>query len=59
VDVAYAATGTNGKVYTARRTVNVALKPETYERMKAGGLSVIMQASLAPGRYQRQLLLDC
>jgi hypothetical protein len=52
VDVAYAATGTNGKVYTARRTVNVALKPETYERMKAGGLSVIMQASLPPGRYQ-------
>jgi hypothetical protein len=52
VDVAYAAASPTGKVYSARRTVALALKPDTYARVKADGLRVIMQANLPPGRYQ-------
>jgi VWFA-related protein len=53
VDVVYSATDTNGKVHPGERsTLTLAMKPETYARVKAGGLRVITQANLPPGRYQ-------
>lgn len=53
VDVLYSATDARDNVVaTDRNTVNLALKPETYERIKATGLRVIAQMDLAPGRYR-------
>lgn len=53
VDVVYSSTDTNSKVHPGERTtLNLALKPETYQRVKEHGLRVITQANLPPGRYQ-------
>ena len=53
LDIVDTATDVNSKVYPGdRSTLNLALKPETYQRVKAGGLRVITQMNLPPGRYQ-------
>jgi len=53
VEIAYTSVSSNGKIFPGdRHTVNLAMKPDTYERMKAHGLRVLSQASLPPGRYQ-------
>lgn len=51
-----AATDTSGKVFPGdRHTVTLALKPDTYERVKRGGVRVVTQLNLPPGRYQVRL----
>lgn len=53
LEVVSGATDANGKLFPGERaTVNLALKPATYERVKAKGLRVLTQANLPPGRYQ-------
>jgi VWFA-related protein len=53
VEVVSTATDANGKVYPGeRQTVNLMMKPQTYERVKSRGLRVLTQANLPPGRYQ-------
>ncbi len=48
-----AATDATGKLFPGdRHTVNLALKPETYQRMQQDGVRVITQLNLPPGRYQ-------
>jgi VWFA-related protein len=53
VEVAYAATSDAGKVIPGdRHTVALALKPDTYERVRRMGLRVLLEPRLAAGRYQ-------
>lgn len=53
LDLAYTTTDSRSKVIPGERnSVNLTLKPDTYERAKAGGFRVITQLNLAPGRYQ-------
>jgi len=53
VEVAYTALNSNGKAFPGERhTVSLAMKPDTYERVKTRGLRVLSQISLPPGRYQ-------
>jgi VWFA-related protein len=53
LDLLYTATSATGKVHPGERhTLNLALKPDTYERVKARGFRVLSQANLPPGRYQ-------
>ena len=53
LDVAHTATDSRGKVIPGERhSVNLSLKPDTYERVKASGFRVVSQINLAPGRYQ-------
>jgi VWFA-related protein len=53
LDVVNAATDANGKVFPGeRQTANLALKPDTYQRMKSRGFRVVSQVDLPPGRYQ-------
>jgi VWFA-related protein len=53
VEVVSAATDANGKLFPGeRQTVNLMMKPQTYERVKSRGLRVLTQANLPPGRYQ-------
>ncbi|HVZ21560.1 MAG TPA: VWA domain-containing protein [Vicinamibacterales bacterium] len=53
LDIVYAATDSDGKIHPGdRNTLTLALKPETYQRVKANGLRVLTQANLPPGRYQ-------
>jgi VWFA-related protein len=53
VEVVSAATDANGKVYPGeRQTVNLMMKPQTYDRVKSRGLRVLTQSNLPPGRYQ-------
>lgn len=53
LDIIYSSTDMNSKVHPGdRTTLNLALKPETYQRVKDHGLRVITQADLPPGRYQ-------
>jgi hypothetical protein len=50
VEVVSTATDANGKVYPGeRQTVNLMMKPQTYERVKSRGLRVLTQANLPPG----------
>jgi len=56
VDVAYSAVNNNGKVFPGERhTITLAMKPDTYERVKTRGLRVLSQTSLPPGRYQMRV----
>lgn len=53
LDVVYSATDANSKIWPGdRSTVNLAMKPETFERVKTGGFRVLTQMNLPPGRYQ-------
>jgi VWFA-related protein len=53
LDVANTATDSRGKVIPSERhTLNLSLKPDTYERVKAAGFRVVSQINLPPGRYQ-------
>ena len=53
LDIANTATDSKGKVFPGdRHSVNLSLKPDTYERVKASGFRVLSQLSLPPGRYQ-------
>jgi len=53
LEVAYAALDTNGKVFPgSTHAVNLAMKPDTFERVKARGFRVLSQMDLPPGRYQ-------
>ena len=53
LDVTYTAVDINGKVFPGDvHTVNLALKPDTFERVKARGVRVLSQIALPPGRYQ-------
>ncbi len=53
LEIANAATDGKGKVFSGdRHTVNLALKPDTYERAKERGFRVVTQLNLPPGRYQ-------
>jgi VWFA-related protein len=53
LELVHAATDSSGKVHpTVRHVVALSLKPDTHARMTAGGLRVLSQAELPPGRYQ-------
>jgi VWFA-related protein len=53
LEVAYAALDTSGKVFPgSTHAVNLAMKPETFARVKARGFRVLSQMDLPPGRYQ-------
>ena len=57
LDVTYSAVEVGGKVFPGdRHTVNLAMKPDTFERVKARGLRVLSQMSLPPGRYQLRVV---
>jgi VWFA-related protein len=56
LEVAYSALDTSGKVFPgSTHSVNLAMKPETFERVKARGFRVLAQMDLPPGRYQLRL----
>lgn len=56
VDVAYTAVNNNGKIFPGdRHTITLAMKPDTYARMREGGLRVLSQVNLPPGRYQMRV----
>ncbi|MEQ1911885.1 MAG: VWA domain-containing protein, partial [Vicinamibacterales bacterium] len=53
LEVRFTATNTLGKqIGSGAHTVNVALKPETFARVRTRGLRVLAQMDLPPGRYQ-------
>jgi VWFA-related protein len=53
LEVGFTAIDTKGKTHAGdRNTINLTLKPETLERVKARGFRVISQIDLPPGRYQ-------
>jgi VWFA-related protein len=53
LDVTYSAVDISGKVFPGdRHTVNLALKPDTFARVKEHGIRVLSQIALPPGRYQ-------
>jgi VWFA-related protein len=53
VEVTYSAVDANGKVFPGERhSINLAMKPDTFERVKARGFRVLSQLDLPPGRYQ-------
>jgi len=53
LEVGFTAVDSKGKVRAGdRNTINLTLKPETLERVKAHGFRVISQIDLPPGRYQ-------
>jgi VWFA-related protein len=56
LDVVHTATDSRGKVFPGERTtMNLALKPDTFERVKEHGFRVLAQLNLAPGRYQMRV----
>jgi VWFA-related protein len=56
LEVVYNTVNNDNKVFPGdRHTVTLALKADTYERMKTHGLRVLSQASLPPGRYQMRV----
>ncbi len=56
LDMAHTATDSRGKVIPGERhSVNLSLKPDTYERVKASGFRVLSQLNLPPGRYQMRV----
>jgi VWFA-related protein len=53
IDVVNSATDVNGKIFPGeRQTASLALKPETYARVKTKGFRILSQVNLPPGRYQ-------
>jgi len=53
LEIAFMAVDNKGKLHSGdRSTVNLALKPETFTRVKSQGFRVISQMELPPGRYQ-------
>jgi VWFA-related protein len=53
IDVVATAVSYQGKTFTGERsTVNLQLRPETAERVRAAGFRVLSQIALPPGRYQ-------
>jgi len=53
LEVAYAAVGVSGRrVPGDRHTLNLNLKPDTLKRVQGGGIRVLAQQTLPPGRYQ-------
>jgi VWFA-related protein len=53
LEVGFLATDSRAKIYTGQHySVNLALKPETYETAKRQGLRVLSEITLPPGRYQ-------
>jgi VWFA-related protein len=56
LDVAYTTVSNSGKVFPGERhSINLTLKPDTYERAQARGLRLLGQANLPPGRYQMRV----
>jgi len=59
LQVASAATDARGKVYPGERhTVNLALKPDTWQRATERGFRLITQTNLPPGRYQLRMAVS-
>ena len=53
VEMIWSATNSEGKIFPGERhNIDLTLKPDTAERVKAGGFRVLSQANLPPGRYQ-------
>jgi VWFA-related protein len=53
IEITYTAVDINGKLFPGdRHTVDLAMKPDTFERVKARGLRVLSQINLPPSRYQ-------
>jgi VWFA-related protein len=53
LELAFVAVDTKGKLHSGdRNTINLALKPETFARVKSNGFRVTSQMDLPPGRYQ-------
>jgi VWFA-related protein len=53
LEMTYSALEINGKVFPGSRTsLDLNLKPDTFDRVKARGLRVLAQMDLPPGRYQ-------
>jgi VWFA-related protein len=53
LEITSAATNAVGKVFPGERhQLTLTLKPDTYERVKATGLRVLLEPRLPPGRYQ-------
>jgi hypothetical protein len=53
LEIAWVAVDQQGKVFPGdRNTLNLALKPDTVTRLRAGGFRVISTLELPPGRYQ-------
>jgi hypothetical protein len=56
LEIAYSALDTSGKVFAgSTHSVNLAMKPETFERVKARGFRMLAQIDLPPGRYQLRI----
>jgi VWFA-related protein len=56
LEVGFTAIDNKGKMHAGdRNTINLTLKPETFERVKARGFRVISQIDLPPGRYQLRI----
>jgi VWFA-related protein len=56
LDVIYSTVNSNNKTFPGdRHTLTLAMKPDTYERVKTHGLRVLSQAQLPPGRYQMRV----
>ena len=53
IDLLYTATDVKGKVFPGERhTLNLAMKPDTFARVRERGLRALTQVSLPAGRYQ-------
>jgi hypothetical protein len=53
LEIVSTATDVNNKIFPGeRQTLNLMLKPATYDRVKEGGIRLLTQADLPPGRYQ-------
>jgi VWFA-related protein len=53
LEIAWMAVDAKGKVFPGdRNTLNMALRPDTLTRLRAGGFRVITSLDLPPGRYQ-------
>src|SRR5688572_772389 len=53
LELTYSAIEVNGKIFPGSRTaLDLNLKPDTFDRVKARGLRVLAQMDLPPGRYQ-------
>jgi VWFA-related protein len=53
IEIVNTAVDVNNKLFPGeRQTLNLALKPANYERVKDGGVRLLTAADLPPGRYQ-------
>jgi len=53
LEIGYTSISSSGRVVPGERhNVNLALKPDTYERARTRGFRVLSQTNLPPGRYQ-------